>query len=102
MKKILLTIVSFCTLVQSYAQENNTTGVIVASEFGVTRPLREIFAEQPVDEARIYSEKESKDRQHRVAAEFPFTAEQDAAYGNDPKTIQTEMGKVPGEPTRAN
>jgi hypothetical protein len=102
MKKILLTIVSFCTLVQSYAQENNTTGVIVASEFGVTRPLREIFAEQPVNEARIYSEKESKDRQHRVAAEFPFTAEQDAAYGNDPKTIQTEMGKVPGEPTRAN
>ncbi len=102
MKKILLTILSFCTLVQSYGQENNTTGVVVASQFGVTRPLREIFAENPVDENKIYQEKESKDRQHRVAAEFPLTAEQDAAYGNDPKTLQNEMGKVPGEPTRAN
>lgn len=102
MKKILLSILSFCTLVQSYGQENNTTGVVVASQFGVTRPLREIFAENPVDENKIYQEKESKDRQHRVAAEFPLTAEQDAAYGNDPKTLQNEMGKVPGEPTRAN
>lgn len=102
MKKILLTILSFCTLVQSYGQENNTTGVVVASQFGVTRPLREIFAENPVDENKIYAEKESRDRQHRVAAEFPLTAEQDAAYGNDPKTLQNEMGKVPGEPTRAN
>ncbi len=102
MKKILLTILSFCTLVQSYGQENNTTGVVVASQFGVTRPLREIFAENPVDESKIYEEKESKDRQHRVAAEFPLTAEQDAAYGNDPKTLQDKMGDIPGEPTRAN
>jgi len=102
MKKILVTILSFCALVQSYAQENNTTGVIVASQFGVTRPLSEIFRENPVDENKVYSEKESKDRQHRVAAEFPLTVANGPEYGNDPKTIQNEMGKVPGQPTRAN
>ena len=59
MKKILVTILSFCALVQSYAQENNTTGVIFASQFGVTRPLSEIFRENPVDENKVYSEKES-------------------------------------------
>lgn len=102
MKKILLSILSLCTIVQSYGQENNTTGVIVASQFGVTRPLREIFAENPVDENKVYQEKESKDRLHREAAKFPLSAEQDAAYGNDPKTLQNKMGDVPGQPTRAN
>jgi len=102
MKKILLSILSLCTLVQSYGQENNTTGIIVASQFGVTRPLREIFAENPVDENKIYQEKESKDRLHREAAKFPLSVEQDAAYGNDPKTLQNKMGDVPGQPTRAN
>lgn len=102
MKKILLTILSFCTLVQSYGQEDNTTGVVVASQFGVTRPLREIFAENPVDENKIYKEKESKDRLHREAAKFPLTADQDAAFGNDPKTLQDRMGEIPGQPTRAN
>lgn len=74
MKKILLSILSLCNIVQSYGQENNTTGVIVASQFGVTRPLREIFAENPVDENKVYQEKESKDRLHREAAKFPLSA----------------------------
>lgn len=102
MKKILLTILSFCAIVQTYAQENNTTGVVVASQYGVTRPLREIFAENPVDETKIYQEKESKDRQNRVAAKFPLADVNSATYGNDPKTIQDKMGDVPAEPTRAN
>ena len=102
MKKVLLTILTIFTLIQVYGQENNTTGVVIATQFGVTRPLRDIFRENPVDENKVYTEKESKDRQHRVAAEFPLTAEQDAAYGNDPKTMQDKMGDLPAEPTRAN
>lgn len=102
MKKVLLSFLALCTLVQSYAQENNTTGVVVASQFGVTRPLREIFAENPVDENKLYTEKESKDRQHREAAKFPLTVADGAQYGNDPKTIQDKMGDVPSEGTRAN
>ena len=80
MNKILLTLILVCTLVQSYGQENNTTGVVVASQFGVTRPLREIFAENPVDENKVYTEKESKDRQHREAAKFPLTVANGAEY----------------------
>lgn len=101
MNKILLTLLMVCTL-RSYGQENNTTGVVVASQFGVTRPLREIFAENPVDESKNYTEKESKDRQHREAAKFPLTVANGAEYGNDPKTLQDKMGDIPAEPTRAN
>jgi hypothetical protein len=88
---------------QLFAQETFTTGgSIMASEFHVTKPLREIFAENPVDENMVYSKKESTDRQHREAAKFVFGPENGSAYANDPATMQQEMGTVPGLPTKAN
>ena len=56
MKKFFLSFLMLASFSQLFAQ-NNTTGVITASEFHVTRPLREIFAENPVDENKIYTEK---------------------------------------------
>ena len=101
MKRILLSVLALCSVGQINAQ-NNTTGVITSSEFHITRPLSEIFRENPVDENKVYQEKESSDRQHRVPAEFPFTVADGAQYGNDDKTIQSRMGDVPAQPTRAN
>ncbi|GDX51123.1 hypothetical protein LBMAG27_01700 [Bacteroidota bacterium] len=101
MKKIFLSILMLASFSQLFAQ-NNTTGVITASEFHVTRPLREIFAENPVDENKIYSETESRDRDNRVAAKFPFTVNDGTQYGNDIGTIQKTMGDVTSDGTKAN
>ena len=103
MKKIILSLMLFCICMQVSAQEaNNTTGVVIASEFHITKPLSEIFAENPVDENLIYSEKESKDRKHREPAKFPFTVKDGLQFGNDPNTVQDKMGDVPALPTKAN
>ena len=101
MKKIFLSFLMLASFSQLFGQ-NNTTGVITASEFHVTRPLREIFAENPVDENKIYSEKESRDRDNRVAAKFPFTVNDGPQYGNDLGTIQKTMGEVTSDGTKAN
>ncbi len=82
--------------------QDNTTGVITASEFHVTRPLIDIFTENPVDENKIYTEKESRDRENRVPAKFPFTVNDGPQYGNDIATMQGTMGDVPGDGLKAN
>ncbi len=103
MKKIALLVLLFCGVVTLRAQVDNTTGVIVASEFHVTRPLREIFAENPVDESKIVKKiTESGDRQHRIPTNFVNTVADGAAYGNDPASIQDKVGPVPALPMRAN
>lgn len=91
----------FAAFVQLQAQDNKS-GVIVASEFHVTRPIREIFAEKPVNENKLYEKKESGDRKHRKAQEFPNTVADGSAFGNDPSSIQDKMGDIPSIPTRAN
>ncbi|MFM9985607.1 MAG: hypothetical protein ACKVOK_10275, partial [Flavobacteriales bacterium] len=103
MKKLLVTLLVFCAYTGLYAQDDQTSEAIVASEFHVTRPLSEIFAENPVDETNLYEEgTESSDRQHRVPTQFEFTAEDGAEYGNDEKYSQTEMGRIDAGQTRAN
>ena len=96
MKKIYLSIVLASACVSVFAQDN-TGGVITASEFHVTRPLSEIFAENPVNENKIYTEKESRDREHRIQPKYDFTAEDGVQYGNDVKSIQDRMGDITGD-----
>ncbi|HAP01032.1 MAG TPA: hypothetical protein DCQ93_03810 [Bacteroidetes bacterium] len=94
MKNIFISMVLLCSSFALFAQDN-TTGVITASEFHVTRPLREIFAENPVDENKIYTEKESHDRENRIGPKYQFTAADGPQYGNDINSIQAKMGEVP-------
>ena len=101
MKKIFFSVMALCAVSQINAQ-NNTDGVITASEFHVTRPLREIVAENPVDENKVYDENESNDRENRAAQQFAFSVKDGKQYGNDDRTMQTAMGTVPSQPTRAN
>ena len=85
------------------ADEFTESTFVVASQFGITRPLREIFAENPVREELIMKPKTSGDRKIRKPQFFEFSAEKDGpAYGNDPSSVQTGMGVVKAAQTRAN
>ena len=100
MKKITL-IISCLFIINSLSAQrvknNSQSGFITCSEFHITRPLREIFAGNPVDETKIYKGEESEDREHNIPQRFKKTVEKDGpAYGNDHSTIQTAMGTTPG------
>lgn len=82
--------------------QNNETGVIVASEFHITRPLSEIFKDNPVDENRNFGEVESEDRINREPQKFPRTVADGPQYGNAPSSIQTKMGEINANETRAS
>ena len=100
-----LLVFSIFTPIQfAYGQRNSaqTTGVILASEFHVTKPLREIFAEHPVDETTPYQNEESEDREHRKPQKFRFSVKDGPQFGNEEKSIQKTMGDVPPLPIRAN
>ncbi len=99
MKKIYLLVVLFCVCIQVSAQDN-TSGAVIASEFHVTKPLREIFAANPVDENKVYPEKESRDREHRIPAKFLKTVADGPQYGNAPVSLQQMMGEVPASQSK--
>lgn len=102
MKKSTCIVFFLLAFFGAYAQENQQTGVIRATEFHVTRPLREIFAENPVDESVPHVKGESPDKKHRVPQSFPFTVEDGPQYGNEPSGIQQSMGAVPPLPVKVN
>ncbi len=100
MKKLCFLLVLFCVQAVVFAQ-NNTSGSVIASEFHVTKPLREIFAANPVDENKVYPDKESRDRENRVPAKFLKSVADGPQYGNAPASLQKEMGIVDAAQTRA-
>jgi PKD repeat protein len=82
----------------SKAQKLEKTLVIPCSEFHITRPLTEIVKDYPVDENFKKSKmEESEDRENRKPQKFKFSAKDGSEYGNDPATVQTEMGNVQGK-----
>ena len=102
MKKLFLIVVVFCAFTNIYAQNNSQTGVVLPSEFHITRPISEIFAENPVDDNKFYGEIESEDRKERVAQKFPKTVNDGPEYGNDPRYIQDKMGDILAGQTKAS
>ncbi len=107
MKKIYVLLFLFFQLgAFTWAQkvdELSESTFVVATQFGVTRPLSEIFAENPVREELIVKPKTSGDRKIRKPQFFEFSVEKDGpAFGNDPASVQTRMGVIKGAQTRAN
>ncbi len=97
-KYLIILFFVLTTSLNSYGQRksDNKTVVIKCEAFNITRPLRELAAEYPVDENRIYEKEESEDRENRRPQKFRFSVSDGPEYGNDPKVIQKEMGTVPG------
>ena len=82
---------------------NQSTELIRANDFQISRPLTEIFKDGPferiIDKERI---KESKDRENRKPIKYKYTARDGEKYGNDINNIQTKMGEREGATTRVN
>ena len=94
MRKVF-TLLFWGALVSAFAQEApQESGAIVASGFHITRPLREIFAENPVDPDFSPVRGESPDRLHREPPKFEFTGDDGPPYTNDEATLQRSAGDL--------
>jgi hypothetical protein len=107
MKKIYLfsffLLVYLMPSVAQKADEFAESTFVVASQFGVTRPLRDIFAVNPVHEELIIKPKTSGDRKIRKPRFFEFSVEKDgSAYGNDSASMQTRIRVVKAAQAHAN
>jgi hypothetical protein len=97
MRRIYLVVVLLLAAKSFLSQSNDLdpkNGVIVPTQFAITRPIREIFAENPVDETQRIGEKISSDRKLRPAQQFPLAKIGDEKFGNDESIIQKGMGHV--------
>jgi Secretion system C-terminal sorting domain len=93
----------FCAtaFTQSNGQHNGApenSEVIYPDNFSITRPLRELAAEENlkkrIREIKREHGKESKDRTKRTPQTFLYTAEKDGPeYGNDQSIFQTRPGQ---------
>jgi hypothetical protein len=94
-KKITLLVTVFISVLQiGYGQQADSpeTGVIYPEYVGISRPLSDFF-EKESDEINAQTVfKESKDREHRTAQTFQYTADDGPQYRNDESTIQREQG----------
>jgi hypothetical protein len=101
MTKIFSLLTLFFVCSQLFAQDfQPSSGFIVAKEFRVTRPLRDI--EGLPDKPEKKEAEESKDRNKRQAQYFEFTGADGAPYHNDEASMQKEMGTKNGTQLRAN
>jgi len=102
MKSILISSILVCICFFGQAQEFQTSsGYIVAKEFRVTRPLRDMKGLTQIPEKKE-EYRESKDRLKRQPQYFEFTGADGALYQNDDASIQKEMGTKNGTQLRAN
>lgn len=95
MKNFLTTKVAWLFIIAgsiAFGQQNET-GVVVPTSFHITKPLREIAAENPVDEDKVYPPKASKDKLHREPVISKFTYLDGIEYGNAVETVQKEAGR---------
>lgn len=111
MRKLLflLTCAASLSTGHSMAQKTEETGVIYCESFMVSRPLKELLEENPVNEKKLAKSNmrkksgESKDRKHREPQKFPLLdSKGEGNFGNDPSFIQTENGTRPAPTTKIN
>lgn len=110
MKKTSTLLLGLLFCASAFAQKNGeatgapeNTEVIYCDHFAITRPLRELAAEekaknikQAIREAKREHVKESKDRSKRQPQTFVYSVEKDGPeFGNDPNLLQTKDGESP-------
>ncbi|MFM9986819.1 MAG: beta strand repeat-containing protein, partial [Flavobacteriales bacterium] len=91
--QLFLLLMFMSALIYGQKAEQYLSGVVVANQFAISKPLTEL---PPFDETKVvFKEKESGDRKKRKPQEFPFTVEKDGeAYGNERSSLQTEGGGI--------
>ncbi|MEI6489107.1 MAG: T9SS type A sorting domain-containing protein [Bacteroidota bacterium] len=99
MKKATLSVCALFAVSSLFAQRfkkhDNQPYSVTCSEFHITKPLWELFANNPLDQEKVFKRHIQEDRDGNVPQQFPFSAEKDGpAYGNDPSTVQHIMGTV--------
>lgn len=94
---------------QLLAQKESESGVINCESFMVSRPLKELLEENPVNEKKLARSNmrkhngESKDRKHREPQKFPLLdSKGEGNFGNDQSIIQSENGTRPAPSTKIN
>jgi hypothetical protein len=92
MKKLLLLSGVFAaSVINAQNAGSNASEVIYPIQMGISKPLSELPDFEETD--NLYEKEESKDREHRPAANFDFTEEKDGpAYGTEPSSIQRQGG----------
>jgi len=102
MKTIVSMLFLVCAILTAGAQEfQPSSGFIVAKEFRVTRPLRDMQG-LPEKSNKKEEIRESKDRLKRQPQYFEFTGADGAPYQNDDASMQKEMGSKNETQLRAN
>ena len=98
MKKTILLISSvFALSMATFAQStksDGTSGFITCTDFHITKPLREMFANMP--DPVIVKKGESEDREYNKPQKFKKSVKDGPQYGNDPNTMLNTMGTIPG------
>jgi hypothetical protein len=88
-----------CNGLSAQTETNNESQVIYGVFNGISKPLRDL-PDFEDEKDYIHEMTESKDKVHRQAQTFLYSAEKDGpAYGNDPSTIQKQMGSRAMLPT---
>lgn len=82
-----------CAFASVFGQTaDQESGAITATGFHITRPLSEIFRENPVPDDFSPVRGESSDRLHREPPKYEFTGEDGPDYANDEATMQKTEG----------
>ena len=114
MKRTTMLFAGFVVLFSSlsFAQNNQESGVIVCDYVGVSRPLRELAEENPINLKKLQrqnlkkleeSKWVSKDKKYRKPNDYPYTVESNGvAFGNDSTIIQRSNGTRPAPTTKLN
>jgi hypothetical protein len=88
-----------CNGLSAQTETNSESQVIYGVFNGISKPLRDL-PDFEDEKDYIHEMTESKDKVHRQAQTFLYSAEKDGpAYGNDPSTIQKQMGSRAMLPT---
>ncbi len=102
MKKATVVVSLLFSMSSLFAQgtKKNTdeTGFITCSQFGITKPLSEMFPVNAPEKKKRHRDKEVEDHENNIPQKFPKTVEKDGpAYGNDDAATQKEPGTIPNK-----
>lgn len=94
---------AFGSIVSQNISDDSKVNIIKCSSFGISKPLSELFEQEPAEEdVPDYQKKESKDRERRLPQTFLHTAQEGSEYQESIEARQTTMGTRQSQGTLTN